>query len=135
MTRGTSVYVRGHAMRSQLEARWAAEWDARGWKWQYEPAKLQGSRGSYTPDFALVELRLWVEVKPLATVGEHLLGDDRQLVTYCDARYMGNVRWPLAVVYGTPERHLARLIETRSQSMYALNDVNVSDFDLFNTLK
>ncbi len=64
-----TVY-RGVRMRSRLEARVAAVFDALGWSWEYEPIELRG----YFPDF-LVDVGdpygdrpLLVEVKPyLAT--------------------------------------------------------------------
>jgi|TARA_R100000152_G_C6774785_1_gene202773 hypothetical protein len=58
------------AFRSRLEARWAAFFDAAGWRWEYEPVDLNG----WSPDFRLewdCELRkcgkthsLLAEVKP-----------------------------------------------------------------------
>jgi hypothetical protein len=47
--------------RSRLEARWAAFFDALGWKWEYEPAELDG----WIPDFRLnFPCPVWVEIKP-----------------------------------------------------------------------
>ena len=48
--------------RSRLEATWAAFFDARGWKWEYEPFDLDG----WIPDFKLCGDKgdLLVEVKP-----------------------------------------------------------------------
>jgi hypothetical protein len=49
-------------MRSRLEARWAAFFDARGWQWDYEPIDLDG----YIPDFIISFKRpVLVEVKPV----------------------------------------------------------------------
>lgn len=39
----------GVNFRSRLEARWAAFFDLRGWRWEYEPIDLQG----WVPDFRL----------------------------------------------------------------------------------
>ncbi len=62
-TRGTD----GTIFRSRLEARWAALFDAIGWKWEYEPFDLDG----YIPDFAILGDRpLLVEVKPGLTLEE-----------------------------------------------------------------
>ena len=53
--------------RSRLEARWAAFFDAIGWRWEYEPFDVEG----YVPDFAILGKRpLLVEVKPALTVDE-----------------------------------------------------------------
>ena len=58
---GIPTMYRGVLMRSRLEARWAAMFDAMRWPWRYEPIDLSG----YIPDFVL-DLRrpLLVEVKP-----------------------------------------------------------------------
>lgn len=58
----------GIMMRSRLEARWAAFFDACGWPWTYEPFDLNG----WAPDFQLNFVRpVLVEVKPHT---DHLLG-------------------------------------------------------------
>jgi hypothetical protein len=46
--------------RSRLEAKWAAFFDACGWRWQYEPLDLDG----WIPDFAIGWKPTLVEVKP-----------------------------------------------------------------------
>lgn len=59
---GIPTRYRGVMMRSRLEARWAAFFDAMYWRWAYEPIDLAG----YIPDFIL-EFDvgdLLVEVKP-----------------------------------------------------------------------
>ena len=53
---------RGVMMRSRLEARWAATFDALQWPWVYEPQDLEW----YVPDFALTfeHAPIAVEIKP-----------------------------------------------------------------------
>lgn len=52
----------GTQFRSRLEARWAAFFDLKGWRWEYEPFDLDG----YIPDFVILAKRpILVEVKPL----------------------------------------------------------------------
>jgi hypothetical protein len=57
----------GVAFRSRLEARWAAFFDAAGWRWEYEPLDLKG----WVPDFALIGKKhpVLVEVKPICWMG------------------------------------------------------------------
>lgn len=54
--------------RSRLEARWAAFFDLIGWRWEYEPADLDG----WVPDFLLIwpSGTIPVEVKPINWTGE-----------------------------------------------------------------
>ena len=53
--------------RSRLEARWAAFFDAIGWRWEYEPFDVDG----YIPDFAILGARPFlVEVKPAMALFE-----------------------------------------------------------------
>lgn len=64
---GIPTIYNGIRMRSRLEARWAAFFDAVGWQWQYEPVDLEG----YVPDFVLAFHRpLLVEVKHWPTPEE-----------------------------------------------------------------
>jgi hypothetical protein len=58
---GIQTIYHGVKMRSRLEARWAAFFDAMNWPWAYEPFDLEG----YVPDFVIMFDRpLLVEVKP-----------------------------------------------------------------------
>lgn len=58
---------RGYRFRSRLEARWAVFFDALGIKWEYEAEGFDlGALGWYLPDFWLVDMKMWVEVKPEA---------------------------------------------------------------------
>jgi hypothetical protein len=51
--------------RSRLEARWAIFFDAFGLKWVYEPECFLLSNGQkYTPDFYIVDFKLYIEIKP-----------------------------------------------------------------------
>ena len=73
----------GRMYRSRLEAKWAAFFDACGWKHEYEPIDF----GFWSPDFALmgVDGPIYVEIKPISKFnlevankmriypGEHLL--------------------------------------------------------------
>lgn len=55
---------KGYRMRSRLEARWAAFFDALGIPWQYETEGLTLSDGTqYLPDFYLPDCKSWFEVK------------------------------------------------------------------------
>jgi hypothetical protein len=57
----------GVQFRSRLEAKWAAFFDAVGWRWSYEPVDLNG----WTPDFVLhLNEPVYVEVKPALTEEE-----------------------------------------------------------------
>jgi hypothetical protein len=59
---GIPTLYKGVMMRSRLEARWAAFFDALRWSWEYEPDDLAG----YIPDFVLgfEAGDVLVEVKP-----------------------------------------------------------------------
>lgn len=57
----------GIAMRSRLEARFAAFLDRAGFAWEYEPRAFASERGQYLPDFRVISADggrdLYVEVK------------------------------------------------------------------------
>lgn len=56
---------KGYRFRSRLEARWAVFFDALGIKWEYEAEGFDlGPSGWYLPDFRLMNMKIWVEVKP-----------------------------------------------------------------------
>lgn len=62
------TYYNGYRFRSRLEARWAVFFDAAGIKYQYEPegykyTDFDGNEYYYLPDFYLLDLKTWVEVK------------------------------------------------------------------------
>jgi len=62
-----STYA-GYQMRSRLEARWAAMFDAVGWRWEYEPADCAG----YSPDFLIHGVHpVLVEVRPAVTYEDY----------------------------------------------------------------
>jgi hypothetical protein len=53
----------GRLFRSRLEAKWASFFDSLGWKWEYEPERID----AWMPDFLLFGIksrRIYVEVKP-----------------------------------------------------------------------
>lgn len=60
-----TVY-KGVPMRSRLEARFAAELDANGGGWSYEPRAYAGDAGQYLPDFEVLGRGepIFFEVKP-----------------------------------------------------------------------
>jgi hypothetical protein len=64
--RARPTVYRGIAMRSRLEAHFAAALDRvadRG-EWSYEPRAYADETGQYLPDFELCDSRHFVEVKP-----------------------------------------------------------------------
>ena len=65
------TFYNGYRFRSRLEARWAVFFDALGIKYIYEPEGFNLQTGiyniSYLPDFYLPELKIWVEVKGIAS--------------------------------------------------------------------
>lgn len=54
----------GVKFRSRLEARWALFFDGIGVRWAYEPEGYTLPSGAYVPDFKLLELKTWIEIKP-----------------------------------------------------------------------
>lgn len=50
--------------RSRLEARYAVFFDFLGVKWSYETEGYKLPSGCYLPDFWLLEMNLWAEIKP-----------------------------------------------------------------------
>ena len=92
----------GVTFRSKLEAQWAVFWDELGVKWQYEPLTFKLPDGKqYTPDFWIVDLALWVEIKPNAKIAHEeeaelkclqLAGKTGDLV-YLD---QGGFAWPIS---------------------------------------
>lgn len=58
----------GVKMRSRLEAAYAAQFDAFGWQWEYEPRCFATTDGQYLPDFRLTlpegTGHVYVEVRP-----------------------------------------------------------------------
>jgi hypothetical protein len=64
------TFYRGNRFRSRLEARWAVYFDTLGIRYEYEsqgfrvgPVYEDGPEWSYLPDFHLIDLGTWVEVK------------------------------------------------------------------------
>jgi predicted nuclease of restriction endonuclease-like RecB superfamily len=50
-------------MRSKSETLFAAALDALGLSWEYEPVRFDLGWSTYTPDFYIADLDLWIEVK------------------------------------------------------------------------
>lgn len=68
---GVPTRYKNVQMRSRLEARWAAFFDAIGIAWRYEPELFKLKSGSYCPDFRLQwpsGHAIWAEVKPTEEV-------------------------------------------------------------------
>lgn len=57
---------KGHLFRSRLEARWAVFFDAMGIDWEYEKEGFDLAGTWYLPDFWLLQVQSWAEVKPEA---------------------------------------------------------------------
>lgn len=56
------------AMRSRWEVAFASVFDDQGYEWEYEPKRFTLPSGAtYTPDFYLPQVDLWVEVKGYLT--------------------------------------------------------------------
>jgi len=55
---------KGYRFRSRLEARWAVYFDSLGLHWEYEKEGFDLDGVWYLPDFWLVEVKMWAEVKP-----------------------------------------------------------------------
>jgi hypothetical protein len=59
---------KGIAMRSRLEARYAAGLDRQGVRWAYEPRAYANGQGQYLPDFELLNppggVPVFIEVRP-----------------------------------------------------------------------
>jgi hypothetical protein len=69
VTAGIPTTYRYNAMRSRLEARWAAFFDLIGWSWTYEPLDADG----YIPDFLIHgDAPFLVEVGSCVTQSEYI---------------------------------------------------------------
>lgn len=56
---------KGYVFRSFLEIRWAVVFSEMGYGWKYEPQTFDMGNGhTYTPDFYIEDLDMWVEIKP-----------------------------------------------------------------------
>ena len=94
----------GYKFRSRLEARWAVFFDALGVKYEYEPEGYKLSNGEqYLPDFYLVDLDIYVEVKPCNAIFVSDKGFDEGAGKYeafaSDATKQGHCAW---FVFGDP---------------------------------
>lgn len=66
------VKYKGVQYRSKLEARWAVFFDNYGLRFEYEPTTFRLKSGLYCPDFYLIDLACYVEVKPLILLTQFL---------------------------------------------------------------
>lgn len=99
----------GYRFRSRLEARWAVFFDAMGIKYEYEPEGYKLSNGEqYLPDFYLIDLDVYVEVKHcnadfISFDDDHVFFDGDETKKYCafahDATEAGHSVW---FVFGDP---------------------------------
>jgi len=91
-----TVY-RGIAMRSRLEAHFAAALDsvADRDEWSYEPRAYADATGQYLPDFELCDSRFFIEVKPTR---EHALRavDRARIVFSSEPDAIVSIVWPAA---------------------------------------
>jgi hypothetical protein len=62
-SRSGQIFSSEERMKSSWEVRFAEWCDKNGIKWKYEPKIFYLESGAYIPDFELVELGKWVEVK------------------------------------------------------------------------
>jgi hypothetical protein len=72
MMRVIQTFYDGRFFRSRTEARFAAMWNALGWKYQYEMEGFAFEQGSFLPDFYLTECAAFVEVKGLKPSGHEI---------------------------------------------------------------
>lgn len=92
----------GVIFRSRLEAQWAVFWDELGVKWEYEPQMFELPDGKqYIPDFWIVDLALWVEIKPNETIAreeEATLKCSQLAYKTGDLVYLdqGGFAWPIS---------------------------------------
>jgi hypothetical protein len=98
----TPTIYKGVRFRSRLEARWAVFWDELGVKWEYEPQMFELPDGKqYIPDFWIVDLALWVEIKPNETIAreeEATLKCSQLAYKTGDLVYLdqGGFAWPIS---------------------------------------
>lgn len=70
MIRALPAYYAGHTFRSRLEARWAVEFDRRGWDWQYEPQGYALTTSFFCPNAEDADTHGWNEASSrCGTVG------------------------------------------------------------------
>lgn len=88
---------KGRLYRSRLEARWSIFFDAQGIAFEYELEGVNmGPAGWYLPDFYLLHVGMWAEVKPIEFTPEQL--------AKCRALVMGTGR-PCLLLVGSPDCH------------------------------
>lgn len=94
-----TVY-RGIRMRSRLEARFAADMDKAGWKWEYEPRCYASEAGQWLPDFEThTPEHIFIELKPTAEAAKAAVG--RVHIVYAsEPTALANVIWPMGTGWG-----------------------------------
>lgn len=70
MIKAIETEYKGYRFRSRLEARWAVFFDALGLRWEYEKEGFEFDDGTrYLPDFWMLDLGCWIEIKPEIAFG------------------------------------------------------------------
>ena len=115
MRYGTKTTYKGYTLRSLHERAWAEWLDAQGLTWEYEAVKLRdpnapaGLGYSYTPDFALEDRSVFLEIK--ATFTQRI-----SRLHFCSK--------PLLFIVGLPARPAIRYVRNG-----AFVGRNLTDFD------
>jgi hypothetical protein len=87
---------RGYKCRSRLEARWMVFFDAMNIRFEYEPEGFQSADGQrYLPDFRLVDIDTYVEVKPESIESKDLLR--------CQKFVMDGMSQKILILVGHPD--------------------------------
>ena len=130
--RGTRY--KGVDFRSKLEAQWAVFWDELRVKWEYEPQTFKFADGKqYTPDFWIVDLALWVEIKPNAKIAreEEAKSKCSQLAYETGDRVyldQGGFAWPISEDWAYSNSFVAGGAEVYSVLFYYITDHVHGDF-------
>lgn len=104
-----SIY-KGYLMKSLLEKKWAVFWDACNYTWYYEPAFFElGDGERYTPDFYIVDLDLFVEIKPFPNVCVNHAGDGNIFEQKCE-RFRDATGKAILICYGYPFSDLFKVL-------------------------
>ena len=127
------TYWKGRYFRSRLEARWAVFFDSLGIAYEYEKEAYPVGNGiHYLPDFWLIDLKFWVEIKPARPTPEefekaHRLVNSCGISLYMAIEPIGfvppwapaDMPYPLMYDHGDgPPMHLAFLEEDHQDENY-----------------
>ncbi|MEG4120572.1 hypothetical protein QUA43_24270 [Microcoleus sp. N9_B4] len=124
----------GETFRSKLEAQWAVFWDELGVKWEYEPQMFELPDGKqYIPDFWIVDLALWVEIKPNAKIAreEDAKWKCEQLAYKTGDRVyldQGGFAWPISEDWAYSNAFVAGGAEVYSVLFYYITGHVEGDF-------